>query len=279
MPKTSNKSKPTPRSLVPYSVGSTGTDLVDWESFMTERTARARENTKHLPTTGGKGLGFRGGVITMGTQQIGNEMECIILGWIPERGWYDRPYDAMNKSPPSCYSYDSIKPHPDANDPQNPTCNGCQMDAFGSAEGASRGKACKQGARLAVIPADLKTYDEADIYTAHVSTMNAKAFKDYEDSLAQHDKAISMVVTKLTCRPDPATQYALGFKALRDVNLPKKVAASYMGLLKKADVLLLTPYPPMREDRDAKPKGSAKGSVKGSVKGSAKPEGFRRSRM
>ena len=54
--------------------------------------------------------------------------------------------------PPDCFSLDGITPDDRARDKQNPTCGTCRHNAWGSKGDGSRGKACQDRQRLAVVP-------------------------------------------------------------------------------------------------------------------------------
>lgn len=229
---------------------------------MQKRIERAKATQQKLPTGGGaKSLSFRGGVISLGGETIGNRMEAIILSSQYERGYWETTYDGDNRTPPTCYSFDGDAPHPEAHAKQAEACADCPYSKFGSADNG-KGKACKQGVRLALLAPDALKGELAsvDVTTAKCSTMNVKAFDDYVTVLTNKGVAPEAVVTELTCHPDTKKMYALGFKALRAAQ--PKDSAGYLALLARADRLISTPYPAPREE-DAKPKPTLRRSRMG----------------
>ena len=82
-------------------------------------------------------------------------LQLVIVDFISKNTFYEGAFDAKNITPPVCFSIGSnpLKMTPSANAPvaQCDTCNGCAMNAFGS---AGTGKACKNSRVLAVLPPD-----------------------------------------------------------------------------------------------------------------------------
>lgn len=230
-------------------VAETGGDVVNYEDILAARAAKAKAQTARMPSGGGvQGLSFRGGKMSWAGQDVGNLTSVIILAWIPERTYYDRPYNADDKSPPTCYSYGEDTPHPKAHQPQAKDCEGCIHNEWSSAN-VGKGKACKEGARLILIPADTEDFEAVQLTTARVSTLNAKYLVDYVNALDARKTSVERVVTDLSCTPDPKSQYRLGFKAT-GVFKPTKGAATsaFLALLARADAEISKPYPGPRED-------------------------------
>jgi len=49
-----------------------------------------------------------------------------------------------------------LAPSESCADPQSKNCEGCQWNAWGSATGGGRGKQCKNGIRIAIVPPDAR---------------------------------------------------------------------------------------------------------------------------
>lgn len=220
---------------------------VSMEEILAQRAALDASKAKTLPQGGGgQQLSFRGGVMSWAGKPVGHETNVVVLDWVPERSYYGRPYDPNNTSPPDCYSYDDERPHPKAADPQHENCEECPHNAFGSAT-QGKGKACKQGARLALIAADTKDLANTGVTTARVSTMNAMKFSDYLSELEAKSLRLAGTVTELTCHPDTKTQYALGFSVAGPYKVPKAGEAAFIALLNKATAEVNRPYPDQQE--------------------------------
>ena len=94
------------------------------------------------------------------------ELCAIILESVPENAYYGASFDPNKLTPPKCFAFgepgsgdeSEMAPHPamqadpDWFEPQSEDCKSCQWNQFGSAE-KGKGKACKNGRRLVVIPA------------------------------------------------------------------------------------------------------------------------------
>lgn len=222
---------------------------VSYEEVMAQKAAAARARAQGLPGGGDyASLSFRGGELKLGDQPMGHEGEFIILGFIPAREYYDRPYNENDKSPPACYSFDGEAPHENVKSPCSSACETCPMNEWGSS-GQSNAKACKEGARLALIKSDVTDYASAQVYTARVSTLNSKHVKDYADALDGKGTSMPQVVTRLTCVADGRTQYRLGFKALKPFKPAKGTEGDFLALLDKAEKELTKPYPEPKEDQ------------------------------
>ncbi len=72
------------------------------------------------------------------------------------KAFYLDKYKEGDFKQPDCWSTNGQVPDPAAPLRQNPTCRGCRWDAFGSRtmDDGRKGKACADGKRLAVLPAD-----------------------------------------------------------------------------------------------------------------------------
>lgn len=75
-----------------------------------------------------------------GDEKVASVLGVLLYSQRPMRTWW--PSDEISDSPPSCWSLDSIAPHPDSNEAQADKCEQCPHDKFGSAL-KGRGKACK----------------------------------------------------------------------------------------------------------------------------------------
>ena len=100
-----------------------------------------------------------------------NTADVRILAAVSERAWYDGPYDSDVPQVPACYAMDDTEPHPDSANPQSETCADCPKNKWGSAPprpGSNlpgKGKACREGARVIVVPA-MQPLKTAPMYTA-----------------------------------------------------------------------------------------------------------------
>lgn len=241
--KTTTKTKPETLPAVQEAGGA----VVSYDAILAERAAKAKARVAQLPAGGAQGLSFKGGTMAWAGQNIGHETHVIVLDYVAERTYYDRPYNENDKSPPTCYSYDGEGPHDKAAEAQSSACENCQHNQWGSAN-VGDGKACKEGARIIVVPADTEDFAAATPTTARVSTLNTKFLVDYVNALDARKTSLPRVVTKLTCHPDSKSQYKLGFVAVEPFRPAKGQEGAFLALLDKADAELTKPYPEPRED-------------------------------
>lgn len=96
-------------------------------------------------------------------QDLGDEINVVILDYVFLNQYFDTQYDEKNPEPPVCFAIAEneleMAPVEDSPDKQSETCEGCWANEFESSSTGS-GKACQNRRRLAVISAEL--YEDAD---------------------------------------------------------------------------------------------------------------------
>lgn len=110
-------------------------------------------------TGGGKFFSIRGGTLALNGAPIpGNQMAVVIVDSLLVNAFYQGDYDPDSPQGPSCYAFGrdekTMVPHEECGEKQSDGCTDCPNNQFGSAS-KGRGKACKNGRRIAVIPAGL----------------------------------------------------------------------------------------------------------------------------
>lgn len=127
-----------------------------------------------------------------------DELEVMIVDFVARNEFYEGAYDKDNMSPPACFAI-GVAPNKltaSDNSPQKQadTCAECPMNAFGS---AGKGKACKNGRVLAVLPVDAD--ENTPIWLLKVSPTALKGFDGYVQSVARTFQTPPVgVVTKVT---------------------------------------------------------------------------------
>jgi len=136
--------------------------------------ALATQFKTQVPVTAGdKGISCKGGVFSLGEEQIGTLMCAVILDSIAINTYYEGEWVDGQKSTPKCYAYgrppeemkphvESMQLHPDIFYPQtlNPVtgevgaCASCRWNQYGTASRGA-GKACQNRDRLALLPAGM----------------------------------------------------------------------------------------------------------------------------
>ncbi len=172
-----------------------------------------------------------------------NTADVRVLAAIGERTYYAGEYDADQVQVPDCYALDASEPHAEARDPQAATCDECPQNKWGSAP-RGRGKACREGARIIVVPATVPL-KSAPMYTAKIPVTSLNAVTSFVSRCAQAGKLSGEFVTALSVVEDK--------KSFFKVHLTIKELSSDLDpseLLAKQDAayqLAMTPYPNLDE--------------------------------
>jgi len=80
--------------------------------------------------------------------EVQKELVGIILDYTTPRAYWDTP-DPKEGTPPVCYSKDSVTSH------EGKPCSLCQFNDFGSKDGESNGKACKESVHIFLLRQEL----------------------------------------------------------------------------------------------------------------------------
>ncbi len=169
----------------------------------------------------GKFLSFKSGQMSFNGEEIeDNELRCVIVGWAYHNAYYDPSvrYDPKNPQSPLCYatatSEEELVPHEEAPEKQASACLGCPLNEFGTAA-TGRGKACKNGIRLALIAEDdMNDPSSAEVVYAAIPTKSIKNWliyvtRELRDKVGRPSWA---VVTSMKCTPDAESQFKITFR-------------------------------------------------------------------
>lgn len=275
------------------------TAVANWD----EELAKYAQAGANLTTAGGGGKFFstRAGVLSYDDVPLpGNEMCCIVASWCLENVYYDGPFDADNRTPPTCFAFckdpdakDEMAPDPEhlkdpVFDQQHEDCKGCPQNEWGSSD-RGRGKACTNRRRLALIPAgaykslgknkgtELEMYtDESHFSSAEpgylkVPVTSGKAFDAYVKQVMEAmARPLFAVYTHIWLEPDPKTQFKVCFELIDRVE--NDLLPIVMARHKELDKGIDFPYLPFKEEEaKSDPKAAAKlGRGGGKTKPAAK---------
>lgn len=216
-----------------------GTAVLSIQEQIAQQLARQNEAAKSL-RSGGSYIGFKNAQLKVDGISISeNQLNVRVLSVISERAWYSKEFDADAVQVPDCYSLNDTVPHDDAANPQADHCGDCPHNKWGSAT-RGKGKACRESARVIVIPANVPP-QSAQMYTAKVPITSLSTVTSFTSRCAQANKLMGEFVTKLSCVEDK--------KSFFKVHLtPVEVTADIdMAALLKAQNaaydLAMTPYP------------------------------------
>jgi hypothetical protein len=205
---------------------------------------RQAEAANAMRTTGSY-ISFKNAQLKVDGQPIPNNTADVrVLAAVGERTWYSEAFDADSVQVPTCYALDSDSPHPEAREAQAETCADCKWNKWGTAVDSrgnpSRGKACREGARIIVVPSNVPL-KSAPMYTAKIPVTSLGAVTAFTSRCAQASKMSGEFVTRLSVTEDKKSF----FKVHLDI---KEHTADLdpMLILQKQDQayeLATTPYP------------------------------------
>lgn len=231
------------------------TEVVTWQEALRRKKLEQKMAAMGL-SSGPKQISFQGGFIQIdGITPPNNEINGVILAFIGENAYYSGTWDPDNKRPPMCFALysptETMKPHPDAADPQSPTCETCPHFKWGSGNGG-KGKACKQIARVAFMAGNPQEDDEvlaSEVRFFKVPVTSVRNFTDYQGQIdTVNDKALFEVVTLVKPVPDKKTQFKLTFKAIGAVN--REVIGSLLERVDVAEKQIAYSYPKFEEEEE-----------------------------
>lgn len=120
-------------------------------------------------------------------ENLGNEIQIVVLDFVSKNTWYEMPYNPNNIVPPDCYAIGKVlsqmAPGEDSPNRQGGSdggCSSCPLNQFGSGNNG-QSKACKNSRLAAVLVIDpenpeASTAEDAPIYTIEFAPTSLKAF-------------------------------------------------------------------------------------------------------
>jgi len=165
--------------------------------------------------------------------EIQKELTGIILDYTTPRAYWDTP-DPVEGTPPVCYSRDSLVSH------EGKPCSRCQFNDYGSKDGDSNAKACKESVELFLLRPD-----NILPLIVRIPVSSKLLFLKYTTRLVSTLTPVCGVVTKITL--EKATNktgqpYALyNFEAVSTLTSEETTTArafgqKFMEILSAADV-------------------------------------------
>jgi hypothetical protein len=234
---------------------------VAWE----EELAKAAQEVAATETPKLANFSFRAGVLAyQGVAIPGNKLECIVVASAFQHRLYEGAYDPDNPATPICFalslSGEDMAPHELSKVPQSDRCETCENFKWGSAE-KGRGKACKAGRRLIVIPktALVNGVAKAEMGMATLPVTSVRGWANYVNALAtQYRRPPWAVLTEMSVVPDVKTQFQVKFTPIGIVE--NEHLAAIRDKIEMANVVLLAPYEfsENAEPKDDKPKKERK---------------------
>lgn len=213
--------------------------LIPWDERLAEEAVQAAA----AEPSQARFFATKAGVLSLGGSPFpNNEAAVIILASMFHNVYYEGPYDPTNPQSPSCYAFADeeklLKPHPrvvELSNAQSEDCANCPQNKFGSghrADGSSsKGKACKNTRRLALMSAGLMDengrfqfakdpsfYAEGDIAFLSVPPTSTAGYGAFVRQVADNMRRPPLgVVTRLKVVPDAKVQFRITFSPLEKV--------------------------------------------------------------
>jgi hypothetical protein len=178
-----------------------------------------------VPRISLKGRKFR--VIVDGEEILkpADTLDVVILAVEPEKGrmvktFYIKGYSSGDTEPPTCSSADGVRPDAWIQDAQNPTCQTCPKNQFGSATSQSGkpSKACRDSKRLSVaIPeteanADLNLGMNGTVFSLGVPVTSLSSLSEFGKTISKNGYPLPAVVVHLEMVDSEFPQVEFKFK-------------------------------------------------------------------
>jgi len=144
----------------------------------------SRQSIDTVKAPGGGAVAFT--VPGLAGDEIHKELTGVILDYSTPRAYWETA-DPIEGTPPTCYSLDSIISH------EGKPCSKCMFNEFGSKEGDSNAKACKESVELYLLRPD-----NIMPIIVRVPVSSKGIFQKYMTRLVSNMIPISGVVTKIT---------------------------------------------------------------------------------
>lgn len=190
--------------------------------------------------TSGSYISFKNAVLKVDNQPVpNNKADVRVLAIVGERAWYEGEFDAEQVQVPSCYALDDTAPHELSSNPQSDLCATCEKNKWGSAL-RGKGKACREGARVIVVPAGTPL-EIAQMSTAKFPVTSLASVQAFSSRCTQAGKLTGECITQLAVVEDRKSFFKASL-TIQEVtnNMDMELLLRKQG---EAYQLAVTPYP------------------------------------
>jgi hypothetical protein len=228
----------------------------DWKSHAANRVAEVREEEAPNLAT----VSLASGIMSIDDMAVpNNNLDVIIVAVGTERTFYNRPYDADDRSPPECYAQKvgnddtfnpTMEPASNVPEPVSDSCATCPMAKLGSAD-TGRGPACKTRRKLICAPASVTQNPESlgkSLVMINVPPTSGKAFSQHLIKLAAAGVPPEFAVTNISYGPDKKTMFAMKFDAVENIE-DDNVLGTIVGKLPEFEPMLTREYSYEEEEK------------------------------
>lgn len=212
-------------------------ELTNWEDELASQAVTV--SAKERPAV--SQISLRGGIMTYESDAMpNNEMKCIVVNHCFENRWYEGAFDPDNIDLPRCFALalekEELRPHENGRPPMivpkegeegeprlSTQCKGCPKNEWGSdPRPGSRGKACKEIRRLAVLPyTDTLNPDnvaDTEMAVIKLPVTSVKNWSNYVNKVgASLKRPPWSVITLIKVVPDQKTQFKVLFDCVNAV--------------------------------------------------------------
>lgn len=140
--------------------------------------------------------------------ELGDELDVVVLDFRYLNRWYDGVYDSDNPSSPDCYAVSMFEkdliPAPNAMAAQADSCEVCELNQWGSAD-RGKGKACSNRRLVAMVHANDLDGDpnEVEIVTLNIPSTSIRAFDKFYSEVRNVLKRPTIgVIVRMTLEPE-----------------------------------------------------------------------------
>jgi len=215
------------------------TAIMSIQEQIAQQLARQNETAAGLRSSGSY-IGFKNAQLKVdGITIPANTLDVRVLAALSERAWYSKDFDADAVQVPDCYALDDTVPHLESSNPQADNCGDCPHNKWGSAT-RGKGKACREAARVIVIPANVPLAS-AQMYTAKVPVTSLSTVTSFTSRCGQANKLMGEFVTKLSVVEDKKTFFKVHLTPVEVT--PEMDMAALLKAQNAAYDLAMTPYP------------------------------------
>lgn len=203
-------------------------------------------------------ISLRAGIMQYMQQEVpGNSMEVVVLACAFRNTWYAGSFDPDNIVNPNCFAVAVSKsgaaihmaPHPNVKEPVHPTCEGCPKAQWGTAtrDGKpSRGKACKEGRRIIVMPASAlegaDSVKSAELALMDIPVTSVNNWATFVNTVASTvSRPFWGVLTRVEVKPNVRSTFVVVFIPI-DVIQDAAVITAVRDRIEEAERLVSTPF-------------------------------------
>jgi hypothetical protein len=239
--------------------------LEDWEIKMREKAQAKAANL----ATGMPRIEHKSATLYIDGKKVeGNKLTVAIVDYVFTKSYFKEAYTQGKGGTPDCYASkeDSDKgmiPPADVRDRQNPQCDGCPHNAFGTAD-VGRGKRCSDVIKVGCIVevTDEESIQKAEVRSLSVPPGSIKLFKQHIKKVEDIAPTISHVLTEITAEPnDNGAAYSILFKPT--AFLAPEMVQAINAKQERVVADLMQPWPDIAAPDEDEPKKKPKKKIKG----------------